>query len=431
MTLITIVLLVIVSGINLSRYFNPKANLPVHISIGTLLGTGIYIMTIYILGIMGVSWISLVLVATAIFIYIISAYLLKQSQNKYVTPSHVTGILLVIFLTSFSLIVNTYWPIRDWDALTLYDFRAKVFTENHRIDGIFTPEINYYLAYPFFTSIVHTISYTLDFHRPGLYYSLIYLSLGLYIYGFLSSKVSKLLAILTTVLVLTNEAIFSHSFISYTNLTYTTYFVVGLLTFSEGIAIKNSRLILLGSLLFGIMQHVRFDDPFWVIPIIISAFIYMRKKAIHPLLTTTLVILAFRLTWSTYKSALLSSYNIAPAELSLSLIDVFMNTNPLHRLIEVTMFLYKTLWLKYGLLVYIFVFSVLLSWRNKSKLLRITQLSTFLIFAILYLGTFVMSYIYNKWNIVGGSVSRMMMIMVPTILVSTCLSLGEFFNEKK
>ena len=68
---------------------------------------------------------------------------------------------------------------------------------------------------------------------------------------------------------------------------------------------------------------------------------------------------------------------------------------------------------------------------KKSEILYISQLITFLILAILYLGTLAMSYLYAKWNLVGGSVARMMMIIIPTSLVSACLALGEYFNEKK
>jgi hypothetical protein len=127
----------------------------------------------------------------------------------------------------------------------------------------------------------------------------------------------------------------------------------------------------------------------------------------------------------------MSEYIPADSPPMTHLLESIISTNVFQRVVDVTTFLYKTLWLKYGILIYIYIFSVLISWRKKSEILYISQLITFLILAILYLGTIAMSYLYAKWNLVGGSVARMMMIIIPTSLVSACLALGEYFNEKK
>lgn len=431
MILTLIMLLVVLGGVILGRHLYPAANTLISISVGILLGIGLYIIAMYLLGVMGIAWTQLTLIILAITFFGASSTLLKSITRPSSAPNQLLGILVVLLFAFFSVVVNSYWPVRDWDALTLYDFRAKVFSENQEIAGIFTPELNYYLAYPFFTSLIHTVSYIFDYGRPAIYYSLVYAALGLFIYGFLSQKVSKVLSIIFTILVLISGDIFNHSFISYTNLTYTTYFVVGILIFSEGIATKKSKLLILGSTLIGIMQHVRYDDPFWVIPMLISFLIFVKTKNYKPLLISTLIIFLFRIIWSGYKNALMSEYATVGSMPYPHLLETLLSTNPVQRVIEVSTFLYKSLWLKYGILIYIFGFSVLISWRKKSEILRLSQLTTFLILAILYLGTIAMSYLYAKWNVVGGSVARMMMIIIPTSLVSACLSLGEYFNEKK
>ncbi len=431
MMLILITLLVVLGGVILGRYLYPAANTLISISVGILLGIGLYIISMYLLGVMGIAWTQLTLIILAITFFGSSLTLMNSITIPSRAPNQLLGILVVLLFAFFSVVVNSYWPVRDWDALTLYDFRAKVFSENQEITGIFTPELNYYLAYPFFTSLIHTVSYIFDYGRPAIYYSLVYTALGLFIYGFLSQKVSKVLSIIFTILVLISGDIFNHSFISYTNLTYTTYFVVGILIFSEGIATKKSKLLFLGSTLIGIMQHVRYDDPFWVIPMLISLLIFVKTKNYKPLLISTLIIFLFRILWSGYKNTLMSEYATVGSMPYPQLLETLLSTNPVQRVIEVSTFLYKSLWLKYGILIYIFVFSVLISWRKKSELLRLSQITTILILAILYLGTIAMSYLYAKWNVVGGSVARMMMIIIPTSLVSACLALGEYFNEKK
>lgn len=431
MMLTLITLLVVIGGFIATRFLYPKANTLIAISTGILLGTGLYIIAMYLLGLIGISWTQLSLTLLALTIFVASLPLVRLITKPTNAPNQTLGIVVVLLFTSFSMIVNSYWPVRDWDALTLYDFRAKVFSENQEISGIFTPELNYYLAYPFFTSLIHTVVYTFDYGRPAIYYSIVYATLGLFIYGFLSQKVSKALSIIFTILVLISGDIFNHSFISYTNLTYTTYFIVGMLVFSEGISTKKTKLIILGSTLIGVMQHVRYDDPFWIIPMLISGLLFIKSKNYKPLLISTIIVLLFRFLWSGYKSAMMHGYMPVGSLPTPNLLETLLSTDILQRVVDVSTFLYKTLWLKYGILIYIFIFSVLISWRKKSDTLRLSQLTTFLILAILYFGTIAMSYLYAKWNVVGGSVARMMMILIPTSLVSACLALGEYFNEKK
>lgn len=431
MILALITLLAIIAGFILGRYLYPTANTLVAIGIGTLLGIGLYIISMYLLGLVGISWTRVTLTILALTMLLCSLPLIKWITIPVKSPNQYLGIVIVLFFTSFSIIVNSYWPVRDWDALTLYDFRAKVFSENQAIAGIFTPELNYYLAYPFFTSLIHTVVYTFDFARPAIFYSIVYAILGLFIYGFLSQKVSKVLTVIFTVLVMLSGDIFNHSFISYTNLTYTAYFFVGMVTFSEGLATKKIKQMVLGSMLIGIMQHVRYDDPFWIIPMLLSVIVFIKSKNYKPLIVSTLIIIGFRVLWSGYKNTLMSEYMPADSLPMTHLLESIISTNVFQRVVDVTTFLYKTLWLKYGILIYIYIFSVLISWRKKSEILHLSQLITFLILAILYLGTLAMSYLYAKWNLVGGSVARMMMIIIPTSLISACLALGEYFNEKK
>jgi hypothetical protein len=212
-----------------------------------------------------------------------------------------------------------------------------------------------------------------------------------------------MLTVIFTVLVMLSGDIFNHSFISYTNLTYTAYFFVGIVVFSEGLATKKIKQIVLGSMLIGIMQHVRYDDPFWIIPMLISVIVFIKSKNYKPLIVSTLIIIGFRVLWSGYKNTLMSEYIPADSPPMTHLLESIISTNVFQRVVDVTTFLYKTLWLKYGILIYIYIFSVLISWRKKSEILYISQLITFLILAILYLGTIAMSYLYAKWNLVGGS----------------------------
>ena len=82
------------------------------------------------------------------------------------------AVLTIIFLNS--LLQNYFWPVSDWDALALYDFRGKVVAETGSfIDGI---KLGYFYQYPPFTSLLHTTLYVLNFDRVKVWYSLLYVS---------------------------------------------------------------------------------------------------------------------------------------------------------------------------------------------------------------------------------------------------------------
>ncbi len=62
----------------------------------------------------------------------------QMPTNKKLILLPIEKILLTISIILFLLytVYSIYWPVRDWDALTLYDFRAQVIYKTNSIQPL-------------------------------------------------------------------------------------------------------------------------------------------------------------------------------------------------------------------------------------------------------------------------------------------------------
>ena len=107
MILALITLLAIIAGFILGRYLYPTANTLVAIGIGTLLGIGLYIISMYLLGLVGISWTRVTLTILALTMLLCSLPLIEWITIPVKSPNQYLGIVIVLFFTSFSIIVNS------------------------------------------------------------------------------------------------------------------------------------------------------------------------------------------------------------------------------------------------------------------------------------------------------------------------------------
>lgn len=417
-------------GYRVSRRYNKDLDIVAHLSIGWLIGVGTFLTIMYFMGVSNIKWdqTSLRLIAAALFL--ISLTIKPKNLSVTLTNIDKTAYLLFALLTSFSLYLNTFWPIRDWDSLTLYDFRAQVFADTGTISGIFTPELNYYLAYPFFTTLAHTLSYIFNFSHPALFYSLIYFSLLSISYFAIKKHSHRLLALIVTLSLSLTRDIFNHSFIAYTNLPYTTYFILSIVLLSEAIQSNKSEKALLVGLLVGFSSHFRYDDPFWLIPVIISLYWSIKSRMPAWFINVFSPALFFRASWKIYKNNLLST---AESDTINSLINHGLPSfDTLYsRMFDVLEFLYKSLWIKYGFLIVLSFLSYFLVRRKINKQLSLLFASVVLSLIILVTGTYAMSFLYSKWYLVAGSVQRMFMIFYPLGLIASGSALGTYIKNMR
>jgi len=145
------------------------------------------------------------------------------------------------------LLVSFWRPVVDWDAVNMFDYRAKIILHTGWIkDTQFRAS---FFSYPLFTTLSH---YWLEVNRtptampiyPILYGSFIFVS-----YSLLRRSFSQELALLGVLFLATAPKMFDQSLIAYTNLPYTIYLILGAAYLYYWTKTNNKSDLILGILL--------------------------------------------------------------------------------------------------------------------------------------------------------------------------------------
>ncbi len=440
MLLILTTLILGIAGYNFMTFFHDKINSAEKISTGFLFSSAIFISLCFPLGLINQFFKPSNLILLSLGIYAISEIIKryfseKTNKEKFFQKNNkltkISGILVGLILLS-SFITNLYWPVRDWDAITLYDFRGRLFAAEGSISStMYTMEPNYYLAYPFFTSLAHATIYTLSDYSPVIYYSTITIAFCLSFYHILRRKTNSTSAIIGTLLLISTFDIYSHSLISYTNLPYVIYIFLGLIYSYE--AKNNLRIYFLSAIFVAISCAIRSDDPFWAIALVLSVYYSFTYKKISIFVLYLLTIITWKLPWSIYKDKILAEYvtSISTNYPSYTSIIPVIMEKWWSRGIEVAKFLFdKVLWYYNNYLAFLLL-SMVLAFSSKLKNTYLSKLVVISFIAILFGGTYVLSFVYYKWDQVGGSAQRMMMILIPFIIYDSISTIYSYLSSKK
>lgn len=334
------------------------------------------------------------------------------------------GIILILFF--YTLIINLYWPISDWDSLALYDFRAKVFmTDTNLIHAALTND--YFIQYPLLTSLAHLFVYQIGLPNPKFIYSLFYLSFVVIFYYSTRKNTSENKAMFFTILFALVPEFFTHSMMAYTNLPYIAFFCSGIFYLYEWIKNKNVSTLLLSGFLVGLSCWVRITEPFWWVPLFVVILVTLKNKRWKEILYYLIPVYFFYKVWGVFMghiNSLLthSTQTIVPANPISPYLAILEKITP-SRLVEVAVYLYKNVFSSWGLIVLVFVIMLIRTFwltkkeRKDKRFLYITLL--FLIF--LYMGTVGFSVSNSTWIEIPDSARRMSMIILPLILYSIAL----------
>ncbi|MFZ3301253.1 MAG: hypothetical protein WA152_00895 [Microgenomates group bacterium] len=198
---------------------------------------------------------------------------IKTSNDKKNFLSVFLGLLSVfIVLLSFSLNINK--KSIHWDAVALYDARAKFleggvkFSEMPNLSQYDNLNKYYYLLYPPYTSIAHFFWNTsvLSNNFPvGTYYSIILVLLLLVIYSSLIPHSGKTILSILVFLTVSNSSIFNIVIKEYTNLPFNLYLLAGIFTLFSFLKTENYWKLFFGVLLVSSSVWVRLLEPIWLI----------------------------------------------------------------------------------------------------------------------------------------------------------------------
>lgn len=433
-SLLIILLITLGIGLPVVLMVNPNSSRIERIALSYLLGIGIYTIILYILGLLLVPFTQLNLM----LVLCVSSILLLLTEKKRIINFWSTGIvgktdkrrdltrvdwiiLAILTVLVGSSVINTlYWPVYAWDALAVYDFRAKLFSDSGYLSSAISS--GNYWGYPLFTSLSHTIFYVFGSDRPQIIYTLLYLSLIVIFYSILRKGTSRVKALMGTLFLAVIPDIFDHSLYAYTNLPYTVYFSIGSIYILEYVRKQDKyKTLILGILLVGLSTWVRSKETFWIVPLIFIAYESVRKKSVYEILMFVSIFFPIQYVWKFIQ-------NQQPIVTKIDYIEIAKNmghdmVGSAYRLFDVLKYDFDNIVMAWPNLFIIFGMTVFYSYVNKIRSHIIPLCFIMLTFALIIAGTFLLSLTYPHWKEIGDSAMRLSMVLLPLLVYYTSITL--------
>ncbi len=398
------------------------------LSLSFLLGLGLFTNIIFLFSLVGMQ-INLhnTIVILLLLIFLLSIF--NWRKRKFFIKGKLSFLPLkisklekmfigaILLFLILSLVISIYWPISIWDALALYDFRAKIIFETgyfHKIASNF----EYFSHYPLFTSLSHVIVYLLGGTNPQFIYSLMFGAYAAVFYSalkrFSSSRVKSLLL---TLLVVTWPSLFNHSTFAYTNLPYTIYLTSAFFYLYTYIRKKNIGYLILSAIMLGLSTWTRDAEPFWMVAFMLLAGHQLLIRRVKPIFYYAISFFAIQIPWRQYQA-----HTFGPARSTqnqiISSANVLVSNLNIDRIRLVSAYIYGNI-VEYwgfaliGLVVFIFIFENIRSIRNRTNLFF---LIIFLSMILMMVSIYIFSIIYPGWAEIPGSARRMSMFFVPLFI---------------
>ena len=336
--------------------------------------------------------------------------------------------LLLIMVTSL-----LFWPIHAWDALTLYDFRARFLAGGGTLLQLSKMNYHYYFSYPLLTTNSHLMLYLEGLSNAKVIYVLFGLGLYFLFYTFVRKlNLNIAWSLLLTTLFASDPLVFRISKIAYTNLPYLYYLVVGIFFLYLWLEKKNFHMLLISSLMFAISTHVRFADMLYVLNVGFLLLLYILKKIkAKDVLIFTLPIIVLDSTWR-YISLFFRPAASDVVSLSERVALGFSNFSII-RIQEVFLFYFDAMIKTYKMhtitfLIVVFISLAITSIRKKIPLGTIYLAYVFV--AILtwsFAGNYFITFGYENWRRIAYSLQRLSLLIVPALL----FFFADFINRAK
>lgn len=317
MTLIYLIV-IIITGVLLSNLIIKNISFMERVSIGVGLGILFYSLTYFVTLSFGYVLTSSLIINVFIFtlvVLIIFNYFFKRlflpkfidfAKYKFIFNGEMKILTFVLLiLSSLIILITVFWPISEWDALTLYDFRGKVFSESlsfrdiQNLDNFDTFNAGYYFSYPPSTSLIHAAFYILGSNSPQVIYPVMYFALILFFYIHLSARVNRKIAFLITGVLMSINVFVNHASVPYTNLPYTYFYFVSTILLIEYLESgkDNYKLFVSGLFLAG-ASWIRSVEPFYIVNIfILILYLVTKKKNLISIIIFSSPVLIIRKVW--------------------------------------------------------------------------------------------------------------------------------------
>lgn len=221
------------------------------------------------------------LIGLTLITFIVARKDLALPKIEFKHGTFIKIILLVFIILTFA--TSFFFPITDWDAVTLYDFRAKILLATGFIEGTTIQML--YGGYPMYTSLLHFWVYVTGLWTAMPVYPLFTISLAAGVYFAFIKHLGKAISFLAAIAILAAPRLFANSFIAYTNLPYAVFLILGAIYIYLWTKNGNWRNLIIGIILSAATFWIR-SFPFAIVnfALIFLAIPFVNKYSKHIIL---------------------------------------------------------------------------------------------------------------------------------------------------
>jgi hypothetical protein len=350
---------------------------------------------------------------------------LKRNITIFFQFSKLEKLLILGTMTLLILAVgiSLFLPVKDWDSIVLYDFRAIVFTHTGNMDEAI--ERGYFFGYPLLTSLAHVWVYLNGFQFPGIIHSLLYVAFVFIATKFISNRANRLWTAIGTFFIASLPVLYIHALMTYTNLAYSVYFCAGVLQIIDWAKSKKAGDLLLASLMIGLTTWSRSAEPFWLLTLPLIPIVAWVHKKYKPIIWYIIPILLIRQPWLYLQNSYfkLHPYTVNNETISLFSREVLFSVSRITGVLQYY-YLYILRPFRYEFLLFALVLVQAFLIRKKISLeIWLLPLIIIACLGTTLAGIFIFSLRYEDWINIGGSSTRMIIFLPPLIFIFTILVL--------
>lgn len=444
-------LILVLTGILISSLIVKKASIFERISWGIGLGIILYSLEFFIMLSLKVSLTLQNVILAIILNSIILVFLniknkgLIHDISEIKVISKITGekkyvFFAILFLGILISITAIFWPVSEWDALTLYDFRGKVFAEGlsfsdvQKLDNFDKYNAGYYFSYPPSTSLIHASFYILGSSTPQIIYPFIFFSLVLYFYKVLSKLSKGSVALFASCILMLINTYVNHASVPYTNLPYTYFYFVSTILLVEYInnSKKIDKLILSGIFLAG-STWIRSVEPFYIVNILtLMIYTVLQRKSFVNILIFAFPITFIKFVWSYIQKVYATQSFLNNLDYGYIISNLYSS---IPQVIEKALSSFMLFVWNNGVIFSVLFLNIILYFVSKkdarTKFKSWILLIIFVNLGLILAGTIAIGILLPNRIEIYDSLSRFGIFLYPLILFVSGLSLGEFKINKE
>jgi hypothetical protein len=328
-------LLVAVFGFPITLLIVPRASFLERLALAYGLGWGAVTLGMFYLSVLGIPFslpniAALLVVVTLSLGWLVrktadvSSYLAAASAprdllRRMKRPSLPETVVLsaIVFCLLAALLIAAYWPVHTWDALAIYDVRAKMFVDALSIKGAFSrsvyppPELLSFV--PPMTSLAHSWLYLLggEGQNARLIYPLFSASLVVVFYYSLREHCSVLCSLIFALLLVTAPQFLYFSSVAYTNMPYAFYHATAVLCLYRWLSLHKQGYLALSAFLFGLGCWTRAaTEPYLIAILAVLAIYCLQKRRCIAVAGFVALFLTVAIPWKLYVRYGLSSAQV-------------------------------------------------------------------------------------------------------------------------